>query len=344
MDVLSDVLNTIRPRSAVQFCTELTAPWGFRAPGQNGQALFYVVARGSCYLEVEGRKPLSLVGGDFVMLMHGDAHVLRDRPRSPAVPLERLTQNCLKHDACRALHHGGGGSLTAMVAGSFQFENPGAQPFLTTLPHIIHIQGERGQVVPWLETTLKWMAAETASKNPGAQIMVARLADMLFIQVLRAHLVECAGHDSACSESAGWLRALADTNIAGAFEWIHKEPEHPWTVAGLAAKVNMSRTAFSSRFTHLAGMPPLAYVTKWRMLKAGDLLHQGAAPIAEIAAAVGYESEASFSKAFKREMGVAPGAYRREVQNGVAEMPLHNKQGVEQFIKMRRVGAILEQG
>lgn len=317
MDVLSDVLNTIRLRSKVQFCTELTAPWGFRVPSQNGQAIFYVVTRGSCYLEVEGHKDLSLVGGDFVMLMHGDAHVLRDHPDSPIVPLEHLTPQCLKHDACRALHHGGGGSLTAMVTGSFIFDNPAAKPFLCTLPPLIHIPGERGQLVPWLETTLKWMAAETTSKNPGAQIMASRLTDMLFIQILRAHIVEQAGND--CKEKAGWLRGLADLSIGRAFELIHEQPDHPWTVAELASQVNMSRTAFSVRFTHLAGMPPLSYVTKWRMFKAGDLLHQGAATISEVAAAVGYESDASFSKAFKREMGIAPGTYRKVGQNGVAE-------------------------
>ncbi len=323
MDVLSDVLNTVRLRSAVQFCTELTAPWGLRVPAQNDQAVFYVVARGSCYLEVEGHKALvSLVGGDLVMLLHGNAHVLRDHPDSSAVPLARLAKKCDRHDACRSFQHGGGGSLTALVAGSFLFANPASKSFLTTLPPLIHIHGDRGQLVPWLETTLKWMAAETTSNSPGAQIMASRLTDMLFIQILRAHIAEHAGKENAGEEKAGWLRALADAHIGKAFELIHEQPDHPWTVAELAARVNMSRTAFSLRFAHLAGLPPLAYVTKWRMLRAGDLLHQGAATISEIAAAVGYESEASFSKAFKREMGVAPGAYRREGQNGTVDV--HN--------------------
>ncbi|MGH7496639.1 MAG: AraC family transcriptional regulator [bacterium] len=326
MDVLSDVLNTVRLRSAIQFCTELTAPWGFSVPAaqgsggaQNDHATFYVVARGSCYLEIEGHKaPVSLVGGDFVMLVHGNAHILRDHPDSPAVPLERLAKKFHRHDACHAFHHGGGGSLTTLVAGSFTFENPASKPFLATLPALIHIQGERGQLVPWLETTLKWMAAETTSNNPGAHIMASRLTDILFIQILRAHIAEHAGSVGGCEEKAGWLRALADANIGKALELVHEQPDHPWTVAELASRVNMSRTSFSLRFAQLSGMPPLSYVTKWRMLKAGDLLHQDAATISEIAAAVGYESEASFSKAFKREMGVAPGTYRKEERNGVA--------------------------
>ncbi len=315
MDVLTDVLNTVRLQSAVHFCTELTTPWGIRVPAQNDRAIFYVMTRGSCYLEIEGHKPpVSLAGGDLVMLSHGDAHVLRDRLNSPIVPLAKLMKACSKCDPHRSIHHGGGGSLTALVAGHFIFENQMSKPFLSTLPPLIHIHGEHGQVVPWLDTTLKWMAAETNSKNPGAQIMASRLTDMLFIQILRAHIAEHAGD---CNSKAGWLRAIADPQISKAFEVIHEQPNHPWTVAELASQVNMSRTAFSMRFTQLAGMPPLAYVTKWRMLKAGDVLRQGQATISEIATYVGYESEASFSKAFKREMGVAPGTYRRDGQNGV---------------------------
>ncbi|MGH7598400.1 MAG: AraC family transcriptional regulator [bacterium] len=314
MDVLTDVLNMVHLQSAVHFCTALTTPWGIRVPAQNDRAIFYVMTRGSCYLEVEGLKPaVSLAGGDLVMLSHGDAHILRDRLDSPIVPLEELVKACHKFDAHRSFQHGGGGSLTAMVAGHFIFENQMSKPFLSTLPPLIHIHGEHEQVVPWLDTTLKWMAAETNSKNPGAQIMASCLTDMLFIQILRAHIAEHAGE---CDGKAGWLRAMADPQIGKAFEVVHEQPNHPWTVAELASQVNMSRTAFSMRFTQLAGMPPLAYVTKWRMLKASDILRQGQATITEIATYVGYESEASFSKAFKREMGVAPGTYRREGQNG----------------------------
>jgi AraC-like DNA-binding protein len=318
MDVLTDVLNTVHLQSAVYFCTELTTPWGIRVPAQNDRAIFYVMTRGSCYLETDTLKlPVSLAGGDLMMLSHGDAHILRDRLNSPIVPLEKLVKACSKCDPHRSIHHGGGGSLTAMVAGHFIFENKMSKSFLSTLPPLIHIHGEHGQVVPWLDTTLKWMAAETNSKNPGAQIMASRLTDMLFIQILRAHIAE---HSGACNGKAGWLRAMADPHLGEAFELIHEQPNHPWTVAELASHVNMSRTAFAMRFTQLAGMPPLAYVTKWRMLKASDILRQSKATMTEIATNVGYESEASFSKAFKREMGVAPGTYRRDGQNGAVRV------------------------
>lgn len=319
MDVLTDVLKTARLQSAVHFCTELTAPWGIRVPAQNERAIFYVMTRGSCYLEVDGLKPpVSLAGGDLVMLSHGEAHVLRDRLDSPIVPLGELVKACPTCDAHRSFQYGGGGSLTALVAGHFIFENRMSQPFLSTLPPFIHIHGEQGQAVPWLDTTLKWMAAETNSRNPGAQIMASRLTDMLFIQILRTHIAESLGRVGACQGKAGWLRAITDPQIGKAFELIHEQPNQLWTVAALASRVNMSRTAFSMRFTQLAGVPPLAYVTKWRMLKARDILRQGKVTLSELATYVGYESEASFSKAFKREMGVAPGAYRKDGQNGAA--------------------------
>jgi len=326
MDVLTDVLNTMHAQSHVQFSMELTAPWGIKAPAVTDSALFFVVTRGSCYIEIDGLEaPISLVGGDLVMLPHGNAHTLRDHLDSTAVALEGLARGCPMHNAHRVFRYGGGGSLTSMVAGHFIFESQVSKPFLSALPPLILIHGEQGQMVPWLETTLKWMAAEANSKNPGAQIMVSRLTDMLFIQILRSHIAECSGRESDCRVKAGWLRAMADPNIGKAFEVIHEQPNHPWTVADLAAQVNMSRTAFSTRFTNLAGVPPLAYVTKWRMLKAGDFLRRGEATIAEIALSVGYESEASFSKAFKREMGVAPGMYRREGQNGMNGVRLSNE-------------------
>ena len=319
MDVLTDVLDTMHVQSHVQFSMELTAPWGFKVPAKTDWALFFVVTRGSCYLEVEGvAAPVSLAGGDLVMLPHGNAYVLHDHPDSTIVPIEGLVQGCPKHNAHLVFRHGGGGSLTSMVAGHFVFERKVAKPFLSALPPVMLIHGEQGQMVPWLEATLKWIAVETNSKNHGAQIMVSRLTDILFIQILRAYISENAGREGECNAKAGWLRALADPSIGKAFELIHEKPDYPWTVAELASQVNMSRTAFSTRFSHLAGVPPLTYVTKWRMLKASDILRQGLATITETATRVGYESEASFSKAFKREMGVAPGTYRREGPNGAA--------------------------
>ena len=321
MDVLSDVLTTVRLHSAIHFCPELSAPWGIEVPAQRDRALFYVLSRGSCYLEVDGlESPVPLVGGDLAMLPHGAAHTLRDRLHTPAIPLEALLrEGCMSGVAC-AFHHGGGGGKSALVAGYFKFENRAANLFLAALPALIHIRAEDGQSVPWLEATLKFLASESTSEVPGAQIIMVRLTDVLFIQTLRAHIAQDAKDGQTCTNEAGMFRALIDPQIGKALEVIHQQPDHPWTVAELAARVRMSRTGFAVRFTTMAGIAPLDYVRKWRMQKASDFLRQGEEPLEDIAGRVGYESGAAFSKAFKREMGLPPGRYRKAQVRAVTQV------------------------
>ena len=241
MDVLSDVLTTVRLHSAIHFCPELSAPWGIEVPAQRDRALFYVLSRGSCYLEVDGlESPVPLVGGDVAMLPHGAPHILRDHLQTPAIPLEELLREGCAGKAPRAFHHGGGGAKSALVSGYFKFENRAANLFLAALPLLIHIRAEDGQSVPWLEATLKFLAAESTSEVPGAQIIMARLTDVLFIQTLRAYIAHDAKDDQTCTNAASMFRALIDPQIGKALEVIHQQPDHPWTVAELAARVSMS--------------------------------------------------------------------------------------------------------
>jgi AraC family transcriptional regulator, alkane utilization regulator len=318
MDVLSDVLTAVRLHSVIHFCPALSAPWGIKVPAQSDRAIFYVLSRGSCYLEVDGlESPAPLVGGDVVMLPHGAAHVLRDHLQTPAIPLEELLQEGGASKAPRALHHGGGGGKSALVAGYFTFEHRTARHFLAPLPPLIHICAEDGQSVPWLEATLKFLASESTSDVPGAQAIMARLTDVLFIQILRAYIAQEATEGQACEEQAGMLRALIDPHIGKALALMHQQPDHPWTVAELAAQVRMSRTGFAMRFSKMAGVAPLDYLRKWRMEKASDFLRQGEENLNAIAEQIGYESGAAFSKAFKREMGLPPGLYRKEQGSSV---------------------------
>ncbi|MBC8102535.1 MAG: AraC family transcriptional regulator [Cytophagales bacterium] len=311
MDVLSEVLTMIRLQSAVSFCPEMSAPWGIKVPAQGDRALFWVLSRGSCYLEVDGREaPVPLVGGDLVMLPHGTAHTLRDQLQTPAVPLDQLMREGRANGETHAPHHGGGKS--ALVSGYFKLNNCIASQLIAPLPPLIHIRAEGSQSVPWLETMLRFLASESTSDAPGTQIIRARLTDVLFIQTLRAFLAQIGEDEHSCEKKGGILRALADPQIGKALAVIHQQTEHPWTVAGLAERVNMSRTGFAVRFSKLAGITPLDYLTKWRMEKAGALLLQGEGSLDEIAHRVGYESGAAFSKAFKREMGILPGLYRKE--------------------------------
>jgi len=313
MDVLSDVLATVRLSSGVHICPKLSAPWGVSFQAQADRAVFYVLSRGSCYLEVEGTaSQVTLVGGDLAMIPHGAAHVIRDRPETPTIPIEQLLKEGFPSPA-RALQHGGGGEKSAVVAGYFKFENRTAGRLLAALPPVIHITSELAQSVPWLEGSLRFLSSEATSSQPGAEIVMARLSDVLFIQILRAFIAQEEREGRTCEKHAGMLRALVDPDISKALANMHQQPDHPWTVAELARGVGMSRTGFAVRFKEQAGVSPLDYLIQWRMQKAGDLLRQGEENVEEVAQRVGYESGAAFSKAFKREMGLPQGSYRRAI-------------------------------
>jgi AraC-like DNA-binding protein len=282
----------------------------------SGHASFFVVTRGSCYLETEGlQAPLALAGGDLVVLPRGGGYTLLDALTSPVVPFQELLDSC-PANGYKALRHGRGSALTTMVQGCFQFENGATNPLLEALPSLIHVRGENGQMMPWLEVTLKFIVCEATSQLPGTEITVARLTDILFIQTVRAYIAALPGCDGDQKGIGCCLRALVDEQIGRALRLIHARPNQSWTVAELASQIGMSRSAFSSRLTMLVGVPPLIYVTRWRMHKAGDMMRQGKVSTARIARLVGYESEAAFSKAFKRETGMAPGICHRRLSDG----------------------------
>jgi AraC-like DNA-binding protein len=258
---------------------------------------------------------LLLTSGDLVALPHGHEHVLRDVDGSDVVSLQSLldcTDASERRQQARQLRVGGEGAVTTLVSGSINFEDRRNNPLLAVLPPVIPLLGEAGRSVPWLESTLQFIACEATARRPGAQTVISRLADILFIQIVRGHL---AALGEATGDGPGWLGALAEPQIGAALSLVHQRPEQSWTVASLAQRVGMSRSAFASRFTRLVGEPPLHYVTRWRMQKAAGLLREGRSTLAEIAEQVGYESETAFSKAFKRAVGSSPGAYRRASRN-----------------------------
>ena len=314
MDVLTDVLQTVRVKTACYGRLEAGAPWGIRVPGDD-DAKFHVVLAGSCRLEVADAEPLELRSGDLVALPHGHEHVLRDGSDSMVINLQSVL-SCNAEggngEHARQLRVGGSGPVTTLVSGCISFEDRRNNPLLAVLPPVIPLLGEAGRAVPWLESTLQFIACEASSRRPGAQTVISRLADILFIQIVRGHL---AALGEASDDGPGWLGALAEPQIGAALSLVHQRPEQSWTVASLAQRVGMSRSAFASRFTRLVGEPPLHYVTRWRMQKAAGLLREGRSTLAEIAEQVGYESETAFSKAFKRAVGSSPGAYRRAARN-----------------------------
>ncbi len=305
-DVLTDVLQTLQLRGRVFCCSELSAPWAMRLPTSD-YAHFHVIERGSAWLQLaDETQPRPLASGDFVLVPHGRGHVLSDHPKTRPKPLSQLIKgNPRGH---HLMEFGGGGALTQMICGSFQFENVATSPLRLILPPLIHLKHEQSRLSEWLEPTLKMLALEARQPRPGSETLISRLLDIIFVQALRAWIT------TEPPESGGWLGALRDPQIGTALGLMHRELERVWSVEALAKAVAMSRSPFAARFSALVGEPPLTYLTNWRMHVAATLLTREGLNVGQVAGRVGYESEAAFSKAFKRRFGQSPLAHRRQLQ------------------------------
>jgi AraC-like DNA-binding protein len=301
-DALTDVLDMLEPKGRVFCCSEVSAPWAMSIPG-DGYVRFHVIERGGAWLIFEGAKHMTpLASGDLVIVPHGKGHILADSPKTKPVPIVRLIKG--RTDSNLLLRHGGGGAQTLMTCCTFQFVNGNYNPFLAVLPPVIHIRSGREQLHEWLEPTLKMLAYEARHPRPGSETLIARLIDIILVQAVRLWVEE------QPQSKGGWLGALRDPKIGVALGLIHREPQRDWSVSSLAHEVAMSRSIFAAKFTSLVGAPPLTYLTRWRLWQASRLLADGNLSVVETALRVGYESEAAFSRAFKRHFGHPPLDYR----------------------------------
>ncbi len=289
--------------SGVLYCpSELTEPWGLALPPMDGCLWFHVVTAGWCTVEVGGA-PTIVRAGDLVLVPHGAGHRAWGAEPAPTPSVFDLPHQQV-NDHYAVLRHGGGGARTSAVCGGVRLDHPAARHLLEALPPLIHIEGGLVPRSDWMRATLDLMADETRDVRPGSEAVVSRLCDILVIQAIRSWIER----DPAAR--TGWLGALRDEQIGAAMARIHVEPTRPWTVAGLADEVAMSRSAFAARFTELVGEPAMRYVTRWRMHHALDLLEAGDVTVAAVGRDVGYDSEAAFSRAFKRVVGISPRAAR----------------------------------
>lgn len=304
LDPLGELLHTVRMDGVFYARSEFSGPWGIDLPPMAGCLMFHVITAGRAWLTAEGQGPLQLRPGMFVLVPHGRGHQLRDSLDSPATPLFDIERELLT-DRYELIRHGGGGEACHMICGAVQFNHPAAKRLIDLLPATISIDTWLTPQADWMQHTLRLMAAEAAAIRPGGETVITRLADILVIQAIRSWIAQ----DPAAH--TGWLGAIQDEQIGRALLLIQRHPESPWSVASLADEVAMSRSAFAARFAELVGQTPMQYVRRWRMQHAASLLQERKHTIAELARALGYESEASFSRAFKREMGVAPGSVAR---------------------------------
>jgi AraC-like DNA-binding protein len=309
-DVLTTVLNTLQFRGQVFCYSQFTAPWALKLPASDF-AHFHVCERGQGWIKLEGSESqISLGSGDLVILPHGSAHVLRDNPKSKAVALDTLIKRRSPSD--NMVRHGGGGAETIAICGSFQFENEIGNPIISLLPELIHVP-HGSQTCVWLEPIMKGLAYEAQNPGEGSGSMIHHLTGIIFVQAVRAWI------EMQPLGQGGWLGALRDKQISLALNLMHRNPSRSWTIAKLAAEVGMSRSPFATKFTSFVGEPPLSYLTNLRMNLAAGYLRNGQLRIREIAERVGYESQASFSNAFKRQFAISPRGYRDRSQAKLAE-------------------------
>jgi AraC-like DNA-binding protein len=291
----------MRVDSVVYGRIELSSPWGLRF-GQGDYACFGTIARGKSWLSVQDiEQPIPLTGGDcFCLFAQSHAHTLGDHPDTPPTDM----QDVIRTKCGNTIRFGGGGVPTTIIGGKFTFDRANSKPLTDLLPPFILIENERAQDLP-LHQTLQLFAAEAAQNSLGAYLVLKRLADIFLLQMIREHIAS-----STCRQTAS-LRALSDPRIGAVLRAMHERIEQPWTVAELASAASMSRSAFALRFREIVGETPLEYLTRWRIYKAAVLLRDGDKKLTEVANAVGYDSGGSFSKTFKRVVGVTPDEYRR---------------------------------
>ena len=304
MDVLTDILNTLRIKGSLYFRTELTSPWGVYVPAERNVARFHIVIRGHCWLRVEGlADSLSMANGDLAIIPHGAAHHIVDDLNTPSRPLSEVLSE-VGYSGTGPLIYGGGGLGCCLVCGQFKFENEVFHPLLDNLPAILHIPGNESYNTKWLDSAMGFIANEAATEQPGAFAIIDRLSEIIFIQVIRAYV-------NASKSHIPFIAALRDPQISRALSEIHNRPDLYWTAEKLGRVVGMSRSAFFNRFSELVGITPHQYLTFVRMQKAGHFLATTQKPLNVIAESVGYTSEAAFSTSFKQRFGIRPGEYRR---------------------------------
>ena len=310
IDVMTQVLGSLGLRSRLFCRATCAAPWTLVVEPSEF-VHFHILERGTAWVESDGQKaPIALAPGDVLVLAPKQHYRLVDLPgrkNSPTV----VFRDADIPERPIALQHGGNASASVLVCGSFFFEHANGHPVLALLPKVMHMRVRRTSQEASLQGTVHSLVAEAAAMGPGAETVISRLTDVLFVHVLRQWLRQQRAQPR-------WLAALHDRRLAPAMSLIHSNPRQAWTVDQLAAKVGLSRSRFTVRFSRVVGESPRAYITRVRMLRAAHMLKEGSMPVAAIALAAGYESESSFNKAFKRFHRKPPGQFRRMGTSRVA--------------------------
>jgi AraC-like DNA-binding protein len=317
MDALSDVLRVAHLTGGVFLHAEFFAPWcigGRVAPELCAPAvgpashliIYHYVVEGDLRIRVEGEggDGVVIAAGELVLLPRNDPHLMGSNLSLPPVPGSDVVRPP-EDGGLFSIHHGGTGKRTRMICGFLGSDSAKGNPVLSTLPPLLKLSVEHGGAAEWIRSTFQYAAAEVAAGRPGSETVLAKLSELLFVEAVRRYA------DAVPDGQTGWFAGLREPYVARALALMHRSVNRRWTVEDLSREVGLSRSALGDRFTRLIGAPPMNYLANWRMQVAAQKLRETSASIAQVAEAVGYDSEAAFSRAFKKAFGSAPASWRR---------------------------------
>ncbi|MBI3715019.1 MAG: AraC family transcriptional regulator [Betaproteobacteria bacterium] len=316
MDALSEILRVVRLSGAIFFHAKFTAPWCYQSsrgeavgsqlePGAEHMLIFHLITEGECFVEMDGAAPLKLMAGDAVVFAQGDAHRMNSQPGLPP-PANPGKLAAVLARKPRQINSGGGGAATRLVCGYLACDARLAKMLFAGLPPVLRVNVRGSNAGTWLEASVRYALEEVRSPRPGGAGVLAKLAEVLVIEVLRTYM------NDQHSGRTGWLAGMGDRIVGAALNALHKRPAHAWTLEELARAANTSRSVLAERFQLLVGVSPMQYLTQWRMQLAANLLARSTAPLSRIAEDVGYQTDTAFSRAFRREYGAPPAAWRRK--------------------------------
>ena len=335
MDVLSEVLKAVKLDGAVFFNGEFSAPWCSREPDSRTMAshlsvgpkhvfIFHLVTEGHCTCrDEEGSPVVPLKAGDLVILPRGNTHLMGNG--SPVRPSNAIKEMREVLGTGKVLSQfGGGGELTRLVCGYLTCDPQLSQVFLAGLPSIVKVHIRDSPSGKWLEDSLRYAVDHAEASGPGGTAVIAKLSELLFVEALRRYIAQLP------ESQTGWLAGVRDPDVGKALALLHNQPSRPWTIASLANEVGLSRSVLAERFRHYLSDTPMGYLTHWRLQLAAQVLASTSKSVAEVAGDVGYESEPSFNRAFKREYGVPPARYRtqsRSTRSNTSGQRSENRRG-----------------
>jgi AraC-like DNA-binding protein len=323
VDVLSEVLKVVKLQGALFYNGEFSSPWCVNAssaralarqfaPGAEHVIMFHLLTEGHAFVRLDSGERETLTAGDLVMIPHGDPHVMGNGGSTKAVnDSEQLAE--VIQQGLKLWRLGGGGEVTRFVCGYMVCEPELSKVFLSGLPPLFKVSIRNDAAGRWLENSIRFSVEQADRLQAGGEAVLAKLSEVVFIETLRAYIA------SLPAEQTGWLAGARDSEVGKTLALMHREPSRPWTLADLAKEAGVSRSVLAERFRHYLKETPIAYLTRWRLQLGAQMLGSTNYSVAQIAGDVGYESEAAFNRAFKREFGVPPARFRAQSRLGRAK-------------------------